>query len=94
MHQEYTNDNSVDGGIAELFREGLQYYKEGRLQQAQDVCQRIVQKQQYPDALLILGMIAHQQSEFKVAVERYQQYLRIKPNHAQTDHPPRYRTPS
>jgi len=84
MQQTDTNDNSIDDGIAELFREGLQYYKEGRLQQAQDVCQRIVQKQQYPDALLILGMIAHQQGEFKVAVERYQQFLSLKPDHAQT----------
>ena len=84
MQQTDTNDNSVDEGAAELFRKGLQHYKEGRLQQAQDVCQRIVQKQQYPDALLILGMISHQQGEFEVAVERYQQFLGLKSNHAQT----------
>ncbi len=75
---------SVDEGIAELFRKGLQHYKEGRLEQAQDFCQRIVQKQQYPDALIILGMIAHQQGEFQAAVERYQQFLSVKPDHAQT----------
>ena len=63
MQQKNTDENSVNGDIAELFSKGLQHYKEGRLQQAQDFCQRIVQKQQFPDALLILGMIAHQQGE-------------------------------
>jgi len=84
MQQTDSDESSVDEGTAELFQKGLQHYKEGRLQQAQDFCQRIVQKQQYPDALLILGMIAHQQGEFEVAVERYQQFLDLKPNHAQT----------
>ena len=84
MQKTDSNYNSVDDGIAELFRKGLQHYKKGRLQQAQDICQRIVQKQQYPDAVLLLGMIAHQQGEFKVAVERYEQFLGLNRNHAQT----------
>ena len=84
MQQEKPFDNAIDKDSEELFRKGLHHYKEGRLQQAQDVCQRILRKRQHPDALLILGMIAHQQHEFDVAVERYQQFLGIKPNHAQT----------
>jgi len=78
-----TPDESVDEDIAELFRKGSQHYKEGRLPQAQDICQRILQKQQHPSAILILGMIAHEQREFEVAVERYHEFLNVKPNHAQ-----------
>ncbi len=84
MHQKSTKDSSADEDIAALFRKGLQHYREGRLQQAQNVCQHILRKQQYPDALLISGMIAHQQREFKLAAECYQQFLAVKPDHAQT----------
>ncbi len=82
MSTNLQNMNTFDA--AELFRQGLRHYKEGRLQQAQDICQRIVHQRPNADAVLILGMIAHQQSEFEVAVEHYQQFLRFKPDHAQT----------
>ena len=82
MSTNLQNMSNLD--IADLFREGLHHYQEGRLHKAQEICQCILQKRQHPDALLILGMIAHQKSEFKVAVERYQQFLGIKPDHAQT----------
>ena len=78
------SQNPGTSDVAEMFREGLQHYKEGRLQQAQSICKRLLDKRQHADALLILGMIAHQQKEFDVAVERYQQFLGLKPNHAQT----------
>ncbi len=84
MHQKSSKDSSADGDIAALFGKGLQHYREGRLQQARDICQRILCRRLHPDALLILGMIAHQQREFKVAVEHYQEFLGIKPRHAQT----------
>ena len=84
MQQKDTNDNLVDTDIAALSDMALQHYQEGHLQQSQDVCQRILRKQQRPDAILILGKIAHEQREFKVAVERYQQFLGIIPDHAQT----------
>ncbi len=79
--QNSTNDHSVDS--AALSRKALQHFKEGRLQQAKDVCQRILQQKKHPGALLILGWIAHQQREFEVAVERYQQYLTIRPEDAE-----------
>jgi len=83
MQKKKTFDDSGDEDIAELFRMGSQHYKNGRLPQAQEICQRILQKQQHPSAILILGMIAHQQREFEVAVERYHEFLNVKPNHAQ-----------
>jgi len=84
MQQENSNDNSVDKDIAALSDMALQHYREGHLQEAQDVCHRILRKQQRPDAILILAKIAHEQREFKVAVGRYQQFLRIIPDHEQT----------
>ncbi len=84
MQQEDSNDNTVDNDIAALSEKALEHYKEGRLRQAQDECLRILRRQHRPDALLILAKIAHEQREFKVAVERYQQLLGIIPDHAQT----------
>ncbi len=83
MQQKKSNDNSVNEVIAVLSRKALQHFKEGRLQQAEDVCQRILSKQQYAGANLILGWIAHQKSEFDVAVECYQQYLGVKSKDAE-----------
>jgi len=83
MQQKNTNDNSVNEDSAALSRKALQHFKDGRLQQARDVCQHILQKQQYPGAILILGWIAHQQRELDMAVERYQQYLGFKPEDAE-----------
>ncbi len=84
MQQENSNDNSVDKDVAVLADRALQHYQEGRLQDAQDVCHQILRRQQRPDAILILGMIAHEQRNFEVAVERYQQFLEQMPDHAQT----------
>jgi tetratricopeptide (TPR) repeat protein len=84
MPQENSNDNSINKDMAALSDMALQHYQEGHLQQARDKCLRILRKQQRPDAILILGKIAHEQREFEVAVERYQQFLGLMPNHAQT----------
>jgi len=84
MQQENNNDNSADEDIAALSYMALHHYRKGQLQQAQDVCQRILRKQRRADAILILGMIAHEQKDFEVAVERYRQFLDIEPDHAQT----------
>jgi tetratricopeptide (TPR) repeat protein len=84
MQQENSNDNSVDQDIAALFDMALQHYREGELRQAQDECLHILRRQHRPDAILILAKIAHEQKEYEVAVERYQQILEIIPDHAQT----------
>jgi len=84
MQQKNTNDNTVDRDLAAHSYMALQHFKEGRLQQAQDECLSILRKQQHPDAILILGLIAHQQREFEVAVEHYQQFLSINPKDAET----------
>ena len=83
MQQKDTSDHSVNEESAALAREALRHFKEGRLQQARDVCQQILRQQHYPGALLILAWIAHQQRELDAAVERYQQYLGIKPKDAE-----------
>ena len=83
MQQTNSSDNAVGEDLAALSRQALQHFKDGRLQQAQDVCQRILQKKKHSGALLILGWIAHQQHKFEEAVERYQQYLSLKPKDAE-----------
>ena len=84
MPQNNTNDKPADGDLAAHSYRALQHFKEGRLQQAQDECLSILRKQPHPDAILILGMIAHQEREFEVAVERYQQFLKFNAKDAET----------
>lgn len=84
MQQENSNKPDADQAISELCDLALQHYQDGQLQQAQDICLRILRRQQRPDAILILAKIAHEQREFELAVERYQQFLGIIPDHAQT----------
>ncbi len=84
MPKKNTNDDLEENDIAALADMALQHYREGDLQQAKDDCQRILRRQQRPDAILILAKIAHEQSGFQVAVEHYQQFLRIIPDHEQT----------
>ena len=84
MQQEDSDNKSVESDIAALSNLALRHYQEGDLQQAQDTCNRILRKQQRPDAILILGKIAHEQRKFKAAIERYQQFLELIPDHAQT----------
>lgn len=84
MPQENNNENSVDQDANLLADEALQHYQEGRLRQAQEVCYRILRQHERPDAILILAKISHEQREYEEAVERYQQFLEIIPDHAQT----------
>jgi len=84
MQKDNSNADSVDKEIAALCDMAVRHYQEGQLRQAQDDCLRILRRQPRPDAILILAKIAHEQGEFKLAVERYQQFLGIIPDHAQT----------
>ena len=76
MQQENTNDNLVKEDSAALSVKALQHFREGRLEQAEAICQ-------HTGALLILGWIAHQRRLLDVAIERYQQYLTLKPEDAE-----------
>ena len=70
MQQKKTPMMLVDEDLAAHSYMALQHFKEGRLQQAQDEYLSILRKQQHPDAILMLGLIAHQQRAVEVAVER------------------------
>jgi tetratricopeptide (TPR) repeat protein len=84
MQKKNTNDDLDEQDIAALADMALQHCRDGDLEQARDVCQRILSVRERPDAILILAKIAHEQGEFQVAVERYQQFLKIIPEHEQT----------
>ena len=60
------------------------HYRSGRLQQAKEACRRILAKQQHPEAILLLGMIAHEQRDLEAAVEHYRRFLDLEANHART----------
>ena len=84
MSKEKPNNRLDDNDIAARCDVALQLYRDGHLQQAQDECLRVLRKQQRPDVILILAKIAHEQRDFKAAVERYQQFLKLVPDHEQT----------
>ena len=84
MQQENNDDNSVDQDVAALSEMALHYYQQGQLKQAQEKCLRILRQENRPDAILILAKIAHEEKNFAVAAERYQQFLGIISDHPQT----------
>ena len=75
---------SRDDEIASWSYMAQQHYRNGRLQQAKEECQRILAKEQRADAILMLGMIAHEQRDFEAAAAHYEHFLRLQPEHART----------
>lgn len=78
------NDNASDPEIASLAYMASHHYRNGRLQQAKDACRRILHKQPHADAVLMLGMIAHEQRHLDAAVKHYRQFLDLEPEHGRT----------
>ncbi|MCY3621373.1 MAG: tetratricopeptide repeat protein [Gammaproteobacteria bacterium] len=70
--------------IASLAYMASHHYRSGRLQQAKEACRRILDKHQNAEAILLLGMIAHEQRDLEAAVRHYERFLDLKPNHART----------
>lgn len=73
---------SPDDDIAALSYMAQQHYRNGRLRQAKEECERILAKAQSPDAILLLGMIAHEQKDFETAAQHYEDFLRLEAEHA------------
>ncbi|MDE0442331.1 MAG: sulfotransferase [Gammaproteobacteria bacterium] len=78
------SDNTTDAEIASLAYMASQHYRSGRLQQAKEACRRILDRHQHAEAILLLGMIAHEQRDLEAAVEHYERFLGLDPNHART----------
>ena len=79
-----TTDSANDTEIASLAYLASHHYRSGRLQQAKDACQRILSRQEHPEAVLLLGMIAHEQRDLETAVRHYDRFLESSPDHART----------
>lgn len=75
-------DKRSSDDIASLSYMAQQHYRNGRLQRARETCQRILEKEQHADAILLLGMIAHEQKDFESAAQHYEDFLRLEPEHA------------
>ena len=73
-----------DDEIASWSYMAQQHYRNGRLQQAKEECRRILAKERRADAVLMLGMIAHEQKDFEAAREHYENFLDLQPEHART----------
>ena len=84
MPEESKSDRRIGQGTASLSYMALHHYRNGRLQQAKNLCQRILQSEQHADAILMLGKIAHEQKDLHEAADYYQQFLQLQPDHAQT----------
>ena len=78
------NDSTTDAEIASLAYMASHHYRGGRLQQAKEACRRILDRHQHAEAILLLGMIAHEQRDLEAAVDHYRRFLDLEPNHART----------
>ena len=66
--------------IPEALRIALQHHQSGRLQQAEAIYREILQVQpDHPDALHLLGVIAHQGGLYDLAIERISHAISLNP---------------
>jgi len=82
MRTEKDDDKSVETDVEALSETALELYQEGRLRQARRVCEDILRIEQRPAAVLILAQVAHKQAKLGEAIEGYEQFLRMFPEHA------------
>jgi tetratricopeptide (TPR) repeat protein len=67
--------------ISQKFQTALQYYQEGRLDDAAAVCREILSIQpNYPDAVHLLAMLYYQFQEYTLAVSYLEKALQLDPN--------------
>ena len=72
---------------AQAIELAMQHQTAGRLPQAESIYQQILQADpNQPDALRLLGVIAHQAGKSNIAVDLITQALAIKPDYAEAHH--------
>lgn len=81
MPTEHDDAESAASDIAALSETALEHFQQGRLRQAREICESILRNEQRPVAVLILAKIAHKQGEFEEAIECYEHFLRMVPEH-------------
>jgi len=84
MQPDHHDEISDETDVAALSEIALDLYKNGALRKARKVCERILQKEQRPAAVLILAKVAHRQGKLEEAIEGYEQFLRMFPEHEDT----------
>ncbi len=68
---------------AELLQKAYTCLRSGYLQEAESLSQSVLKKYpNYPDAMNLLGVIAHESGNNELAIARYEKALKIKPNFA------------
>ena len=84
MQQENPDNGSEQTDIAALSESAIRQYRDGHLAAARVLCERIIERQERPDIVLMLGNIAHELGEFESAAARYRQFLALMPKHSKT----------
>ena len=68
------------GSIPQLIKIGIAHHQAGRLNQAESIYQSILKEQPgHPDALHLLGVIAHQVGKSEIAVDLIEKAIRKDP---------------
>jgi len=70
--------------IDQMFEAALRHHRAGRLREAEDCCQRVIQRQpNNSDAVHLLGVIAGQMGQVEKAVELINKAIALDPKHPQ-----------
>jgi tetratricopeptide (TPR) repeat protein len=65
---------------AKLIQNAISYLNVRRIKEAEEQCNSILSKYpKYPDAMLLLGVIANQTGEFELAISRLEELIKLKP---------------
>ena len=76
----FVGQNQDASSVLKLLEKGLAHQNAGRLQEAEAIFQSILQEQpRHPDALHLLGVIAHQVGKHEMAVKLIENAIKINP---------------
>ncbi len=62
----------------------VRHYNAGEYAQAEQLCRRLIDQQETAEGWHLMGLIAHQQRRFEVAIAHYNRVIALNPDHAET----------
>ncbi len=62
----------------------VRHYNAGEYAQAEQLCRQLIDQQETAEAWHLLGLMAHQQRQFEVAIAHYNRVIALNPDHAET----------
>jgi len=82
-HPEKISPEAIASSLDQIFQSAISHHQAGHLQQAEQEYQQVLQQQpNHADAWHLLGVIAAQQKQYQIAIERINRAIELQPETA------------